>query len=109
METEVVLASSTIVEVSLNSTTETEVLTNVANKLTDLIDVNSAGITTTAFNYVLVYDAPANEFKFVDPDAVLVAAAATTGQTSSPGLPEPFLGRLDEDLDDRIDIDAGTF
>ena len=44
------------IEINLDSTLEVEVLANVANKLTDLIDVNSAGITTTAFNYVLVYD-----------------------------------------------------
>lgn len=97
------------IEINLDSTLEVEVLANVANKLTDLIDVNSAGITTTAFNYVLVYDAPSNKFQFVDPDDVLVAAAATTGQTASPGLPEPFLGRLDIDLDNRINIDGGSF
>jgi hypothetical protein len=108
MEIEIEVSSS-LIELESNSIQEVEALTNVANKLTDLIDVNSAGITTTAFNYVLVYDAPSNEFKFVDPDDVLVAAAATIGQTSSPGLPEPFLERLDQDLDDRIDIDAGTF
>jgi hypothetical protein len=109
MEVEVIVGPQIQVQVDLNSTLETEVLANVANKLTDLIDVNSAGITTTSFNYVLVYDAPVNKFKFVDPDDVLVAAAATTGQTASPGLPEPFLGRLDVDLDNRINIDGGSF
>jgi hypothetical protein len=97
------------IEIDLDSTLEVEVLANVANKLTDLIDVNSAGITTSAFNYVLVYDVSSNKFQFVDPDDVLVAAAATTGQTSSPGLPASFLQRLDVDLDNRIDIDGGSF
>jgi len=99
------------IEINLDSSTETEVLSNVANKLTDLIDVNSDAITGSAFNYVLVYDAPSNEFKFVDPDDVLVAAAATTGQTASPGLPGVFINALDSDQarTDNIDFDGGSF
>ena len=99
------------IEVNVDSTVETEVLLNVANKLTDLIDVNSTGITTTAYNYVLVYDATSLEFKFIDPDDVLVAAASTTGQTAQPGLPGSFINALDTDLNrvDNIDFDAGGF
>lgn len=110
MEIEVNISSSFLTEVGLDSVVETEVITNVANKLTDLIDVNSSGINTTSFNYVLVYDAPSNEFKFVDPDDVLVSAAATTGQTSSPGLPGAFINALDSNPNrvDNIDFDGGS-
>jgi hypothetical protein len=98
------------IEIELNSVQEVEVLTNVANKLTDLIDVNSTGITTSSFNYVLAYDTTASEFKFINPDDVLVSAASTDPTLSNRlGLPTEFLDRLDLDLDNRINIDAGSF
>ena len=98
------------IEIELNSVQEVEVLTNVANKLTDLIDVNSTGITTSSFNYVLAYDTTASEFKFINPDDVLVSAASTDPTLSDRlGLPTEFLDRLDLDLDNRINIDAGSF
>jgi hypothetical protein len=98
------------IEIELNSVQEIEVLTNVANKLTDLIDVNSTGITTSSFNYVLAYDTTASEFKFINPDDVLVSAASTDPTLSNRlGLPTEFLDRLDLDLDNRINIDAGSF
>lgn len=101
------------IEINLDSIIETEVITNVANKLTDLIDVNSTGITTTAYNYVLVYDAPTNEFKFVDPDDILVSAASTTQSSSSAGngLPGVFINALDSNQarTDNVDFDGGSF
>ena len=98
------------IEIELNSVQEIEVLTNVANKLTDLIDVNSTVITTSSFNYVLAYDTTASEFKFINPDDVLVSAASTDPTLSNRlGLPTEFLDRLDLDLDNRINIDAGSF
>ena len=79
------------IEIELNSVQEIEVLTNVANKLTDLIDVNSTGITTSSFNYVLAYDTTASEFKFINPDDVLVSAASTDPTLSNRlGLPTIF-------------------
>lgn len=109
MEIEIEVSSSQI-ELEINSIQEVEALTNVANKLTDLIDVNSSGITTTSFNYVLAYDTSADIFKFINPDDVLVSAASTDPTVSDRlGLPGAFLNRLDLDLDNRIDIDAGSF
>lgn len=102
-----------MIEVNLSSSTEVEVLTNVANKLTDLIDVNTSGITTTSFNYVLAYDVSSQKFSFVDPDDILVSAASTTqsGSSSGDGLPQEFVDALDTNLQRsfNIDFDGGSF
>ena len=102
-----------MIEVNLNSTTEVEVLTNVANRLTDLIDVNATGITSESFNYVLAYDVTSNKFTFIDPDDVLVSAASTTQSSSSAGdgLPGVFINALDTSASrqDNIDLDGGSF
>lgn len=105
-----VLSTNNIVEISTNSINQTEVLLNVANKFRDLIDVNPSGISSTNDNYLVAYDADTDKFTLIDPDTALVSAASTvTFAPGFSGLPEPFLARLDLDLDDRIDIDAGTF
>jgi hypothetical protein len=73
----------------------------------DLNDVNIPTLDATKDNYAVVYDATIGKFKIVDPDAVLSAASTTSGP--QPGLPADFVNTLDVDLDDRIDLDAGTF
>jgi len=73
----------------------------------DLNDVNIPNLDATKDNYAVVYDATIGKFKIVDPDAVLSAASTTSGP--QPGLPADFVNTLDVDLDDRIDLDAGTF
>ena len=102
-----------MIEVNLNSKTEVEVLANVANKLVDLIDVNSSGIGSEAFNYVLAYDTTTNKFTFIDPDDVLVSAASTVQSSSSSGdgLPGVFINALDTNSSraDNIDLDGGSF
>ena len=60
--------------------------------------------------YVIMYDSAIQKYKLVNPDEVLNAAAGT--ETIQPGLvgyASTFLNRLDSDLDNKIDIDAGTF
>ena len=110
MEEIEVLTSNNLIEISTNSITQTEVLLNVANKFRDLVDVNPSGISTTNDNYLVAYDADTDKFTLIDPDTALVSAASTTSFAPGySGLPEAFLSRLDLDLDDRIDIDAGTF
>jgi hypothetical protein len=70
----------------------------VAN-LSDLDDVNVSGVQN---GYVLTYNASTGQFVTVDPDTVL--SNAVTG-----GLPTDFVDKLDVDLDDKIDLDAGGF
>ena len=102
-----------MIEVNLNSTTEVEVLANVANRLTDLVDVNSSGITSTSFNYVLAYDTASQKFAFIDPDDVLVSAASTVQSATSAGdgLPGEFIEQLDTNplREENIDLDGGSF
>jgi hypothetical protein len=74
------------------------------------ISLNSiAGIDTTDMEdkYVMVYDKENGMVKFVNPDEVLSSAA--TSELNQPGLPEDFINTLDDDLDHKIDLDAGEF
>ena len=69
------------------------------SNLSDLDDVNVSGIQN---GYVLTYNASTGQFVAVNPDDVL--SSAVTG-----GLPTDFIDKLDVDLDDKIDLDAGGF
>lgn len=71
--------------------------------LNELVDVE---ITGDYNQYVLMYDAPSGLWKNVNPDEVLSAAVTEPIQ---PGLPSDFIDELDVDLDNRINLDAGTF
>jgi hypothetical protein len=53
--------------------------------------------------YVLMYDEDIELYRFVDPDVVL-ERSVRDGY-----LPPDFLQQLDVDLDDRIDVDSGSF
>jgi len=82
--------------------------TIVADRLSDLSDVSATDLGKD--QYVLVYDASTQKYKLVNPDVVLNSAAST--ETNQPGLvgyATAFLDRMDIDLDNRIDLDAGTF
>lgn len=79
----------------------------VAESLGDLGDVEQ---NTATDKYVLVWDSNSQTAKWVNPDVVLNNAAS--GELTQPGLgtyTAPFLDALDIDLDDRIDIDGGSF
>tara|TARA_R100000234_G_scaffold102729_1_gene72027 strand:- start:411 stop:833 length:423 start_codon:yes stop_codon:yes gene_type:complete len=83
----------------------------VAN-LRDISDINSnaisAGIGT---NFILTYDATEDNFKFISPDAIVDSAV---GNISGPvGFSSTVINNLvdtlDVQLDDKIDLDAGTW
>lgn len=82
----------------------------VASKLSDLDDVDRQGIGN---RFVLVYDSVSSAFKFVNPDEVVNAAAG--GASVSGGAPGPdgfsqeTIDELDTALDNKIDLDAGSF
>lgn len=107
MDIEVELVSSSPI-VELDSQSSLEVITDVASvRLQDLLDFDPSNSND---KYVMVYDASAQKYKMVNPDEVLNYAAGT--ETIQPGLvgyATTFLDRLDTDLDDRIDLDAGSF
>lgn len=56
--------------------------------------------------YIIMYDVVTQKYKLVNPDEVLSAAATEPIQ---PGIPGDFTNEMEKDLDNRIDLDAGTF
>lgn len=75
----------------------------VPAKFSDLIDFDPSGLNDS---YVIMYDAVTKTYKLVNPDVVLSKSAT---EPISPGLPADFEAVLDVDLDNKIDLDAGTF
>ena len=83
------------------------------SNLRDLGDVDSTAIpsgSSAGDKFVLTFDASNNKFTFVNPDAVIDAAVGV-GATFPPpvGLSTQTINYLDTALDDKIDLDAGTF
>lgn len=83
-----------------------------SNYFQELLDVTVPGISKftpnpNKENYVVSYNSTLNKFTIVDPDAILSAASTTS--SVQPGLPGDFIDTLDVDLDDRIDLDGGTW
>jgi len=83
----------------------------VAN-LRDIADINSSMISAgVGTSFILTYDAVEDNFKFVSPDAVVDSAV---GPISGPiGFSTTVINNLvdtlDVELDDKIDLDAGTW
>jgi beta-lactamase class A len=73
----------------------------MARNLSELLDVDIVGKSD---KYVLMYDNATKKWTAVNPDEVL--SAASTTETTQPGLPTNFVDELDVDLDDKIDLDA---
>lgn len=71
--------------------------------LNELSDVDISGNNDM---YVLMYDASTGKWRDVNPDTVVSAA---TTEPIQPGLPSDFMDQMDIDLDNRIDLDAGSF
>ena len=76
--------------------------TVVAEFLSDLADVSVSNLPASD-NYVMTYDASLQKYTLVPADQVLQSAAEDAQ------LPQEFVGQLDVDLDDKIDLDAGGF
>lgn len=88
----------------INDYTITQENIIMPQSLHELDDVEISG---TNDKYVLMYDATSGKWKDKNPDEVL--SASSTTESSQPGLPNDFIDKLDVDLDDKIDLDAGTF
>ena len=83
------------------------------SNLRGLDDVDTSAIpsgTSAGDKFVLTYDAGNNRFTFVNPDTVIDTAVGV-GATYPPpvGLSTATIDYLDTALDDKIDLDAGTF
>ena len=83
---------------------------SVAKNLKELGDISTDGAQN---RWVLVYDEPSQAFKFVNPDEVVDAAVGANtvpgGAPASTGLSTDTIDYLDQALDDKIDLDGGTF
>ena len=83
----------------------------VAN-LRDISDINSTAISAgIGTNFILTYDATEDNFKFISPDSLVDSAV---GPISGPiGFSTTVINNLvdtlDVQLDDKIDLDAGTW
>lgn len=76
----------------------------VPASFSDLSDFDG---TSVSDKYVIMYNASTGKYTAVNPDDVL--SASSTTEITQPGLPTDFKDQLDIDLDDRINLDAGTF
>lgn len=76
----------------------------VAKFLNELLDVEISGNND---KYVLMYDETIQKWVDKNPDDVLLASSTT--ELIQPGLPSPFVDTLDVDLDNRIDLDGGSW
>ena len=83
------------------------------SNLRDLGDIDTTAIpqgSSAGDKFVLTYDAGNNRFTFVNPDAVVDAAVGVGATYPAPvGLSSGTINYLDTALDDKIDLDAGTF
>lgn len=84
---------------------------SIAGSGTKLSDISDIDISGRADKFVMVYNAALNKYVFVDPDQILVAAAATVNTSSAAGLPGSFIDALDTDQAraNNIDLDGGTW
>ena len=82
-------------------------------KFKDLIDFDDGnGGNGAPDTFVLMYNATTEKWTAVNPDDILSASATDQYQTQTSGrigLPDEFLTVLDTDMDNRIDVDAGSF
>tara|TARA_B100000482_G_scaffold150212_1_gene112168 strand:- start:795 stop:1139 length:345 start_codon:yes stop_codon:yes gene_type:complete len=79
----------------------------VAN-IRDISDIVSTAIGVgVGTHFVLSYDPNADNFVFISPDAVVESAAGS--QSGPAGFDSSIITALGEDLDNKIDLDAGTW
>ena len=90
------------IQVKLPKTPKIKVRTQIV--VPDNISIlNDVDVSNVQDGYVLMYNNTLKKYTFVDPDEVLSKAVEDNL------LPSDFLNKLDTDLDDRIDVDAGEF
>jgi len=80
----------------------------MSQSLDQLTDVELSG--NNYDQYVLVYDAASGKWRDRNPDEVLYGATVQPdANRTTHTLPTEFEDKLDVDLDNRIDLDAGNF
>jgi hypothetical protein len=90
------------IQVKLSKTSKIKVKTQIV--VPDNISIiNDVDVSNVQDGYVLMYDNVLQKYTFVNPDVLLSKSIEDNS------LPQDFLDKLDIDLDDRIDVDAGEF
>ena len=90
------------IQVKLSRTPKIKVRTQIV--VPDNISVlNDVDVSNVQDGYVLMYDNALQKYTFVNPDVLLSKAVEDNN------LPQDFIDKLDTDLDDRINVDAGEF
>tara|TARA_B100000902_G_scaffold240218_1_gene227528 strand:+ start:7634 stop:8032 length:399 start_codon:yes stop_codon:yes gene_type:complete len=83
----------------------------VAN-LRDISDIISTAISVgVGTNYVLSYNAGADNFSFISPDSLVDSAVGSSSGPAgfSTSVINSLVAELDVQLDNKIDLDAGTW
>lgn len=83
-------------------------LADLADRINNLTlgDLKDVEVDDALDKYIIMFNQALDEWQAQNPDTILSAAVE---ETTNPGLPDAFLDQLDEDLDNRIDIDAGEY
>ena len=68
-----------------------------------LSGIDNIDIENVKDGHILMYDDQSKRYKFVDPDVFFNKAAENNN------VPSNFIDQLDQDLDNRINFDAGQF
>ena len=90
------------IQVRLKSKSKINVRTRISTP-ENLSGVDNVDIENVQDGYILMYNDELQRYGFVNPDVLLSKAVEDNF------LPSDFLNKLDTDLDDRIDLDAGEF
>lgn len=90
------------IQVKVSKKRKINVRTRIATP-ESLSGVDNVDIDNIQDGYVLMYNDALGRYGFVDPDVLLSKSAEDNF------LPSDFLEKLDTDLDNRIDVDAGEF
>lgn len=78
---------------------------DTVTNLRDLADVVSVGLGTNTNKASLTFDATSGKFVFLSPDEIVDSAVSD----APVGLSTSTIDYLDETLDNKIDLDAGSF
>lgn len=70
----------------------------------NLDGLGNVDITNVQDGYLLMYDSAQQKYVFTDPDTILSKSVTNDDQ-----LPQEFIDKLDEDLDNKISLDSGEF
>jgi hypothetical protein len=108
MTHKVTLATNSSISVKIKSSPKIKIRSNTEIQVpANFRDLSDFDDTNKHDQYVIMYNATSNTYNLVNPDQVLSSAAVD--ELIQPGLPADFKDKLDVDLDNKIDLDAGTF